>query len=36
MKKGITLIALVLSIVIMAILAGISIVAIFGENRNCH
>lgn len=34
-EKGITLVALVLTIIIMVILAGISINAIFGENRSC-
>ena len=32
--KGITLISLVVSIVVMLILAGVSIVTLTGENRN--
>ena len=34
--KGITLISLVVSIVVMLILAGVSIVTLTGENRNIN
>lgn len=33
-NKGITLISLVLTIIIMLLLAGITAMSIFGENRN--
>ena len=34
--KGITLISLVVSIVVLLILAGVSIVTLTGENRNVN
>ena len=34
--KGITLISLVVSIVVLLILAGVSIVTLTGENRNIN
>ena len=35
-EKGITLIALVITIIILLILAGISIAMLVGENRNIN
>ena len=35
-EKGITLIALVISIIVLLILAGVSIAMLTGENRNTY
>ena len=35
-KKGITLIALVITIIVLLILAGVSIAMLTGENRNTY
>ena len=35
-KKGITLIALVITIIVLLILAGVSIAMLTGENRNSY